>query len=464
MPSLAEAGANAEGDRVQTIEKGHGDKRQVSASHRKTPRAGFRPPFLRGRASATKSRIMKQTGNASVALRAPLSLLTTKVIEAEANRRAHSRPLLPKGLVAALTIYVCYRLPIELLLMGSVGSFPPSAGVLGMPSLDGPQLLQAWLRWDSGWYVRIIRDGYEYVPCLIPNQGCQQASIAFLPLFPLAARGVMWLGLSMTTATFVVTHLSLILALWGIWALVLRRFSEDAAKRAMIAMLAFPTSIFLSAAYAEPMFMAFAIWAALFFERNRSFRAAACVTLAALTRSHGMLLAGSLVVGALLKRRWRMAFTCAALSGLGIGIYLYWQYAKFGDALAFVHARRAWGFIGQPPMEHFRAYWASAKSGERGLEGWLDFLCLPWLAAIGVAAWRRLGALYGIFVLSILAVTLGQGQVWALGRITLCAFPAYIILGTWPRNRLLARALLIVGIAWVVMGGLRFVNGYHTGA
>jgi hypothetical protein len=232
----------------------------------------------------------------------------------------------------------------------------------------------------------------------------------------------------------------------------------------MVAMLAFPTAIFFSAAYAEIVFMAFALWAMFFFERNRALPAAACLALAALTRSHGMLLVASVVAGALVERKWKMTFVCAAVSGVAIGAYLYWQYSKFGDPLAFVHARRAWGFHDLPPMNYIKAYWEDTKNGGRAMEGWFDFVCIPWLAISGVFAWRRLGPAYGFFVLAILGVTMWQGQVWALGRIALCAFPGFILLGVWSKNRALGRTLLVAGISWVVMGGLRYVHGFFTGA
>ncbi len=368
----------------------------------------------------------------------------------------------PEGLRAALFVYLSFRLPLELLLGWSSGTIPQGPGTTGMPPLDGPAWFQAWLRWDSGWYVRIIKDGYAYSSCLHDGDPCQQSSIAFFPLFPMLSRLPMKLGFSMSVSTFIVSHVALIFALWGLHRLATKLIGPDGALPAMAALVVFPMSIFLSAAYAEALLIAFGVWAYVYFEEDRPLLAAICIGFAAATRSHGSLLAFGLVVGAVLKRRWLMAFAISVATTLVMGTYMTWLQLTYGDALAFAHARKAWGYVG-PAWGHVKYYYESTVRGDFALEGWGDLAAAPWLLVIGILAWRRFGPAYGVFVLAIFATAAQAGQLWALGRIALCAIPAFLIIAQWAMKPKVRVALLAAGMCWVAMSGFRFVNGWHTG-
>ena len=379
-----------------------------------------------------------------------------------AQRRWSQR--VPAALLVAIAVYLSVRLPLELLTIGAVGTLPAGPGATGMPPLEGPQALHAFLRWDSGWYVRIIRDGYSYADCRAPATPCPQASIAFLPGYPFLVRGVMGFGLSLPLASFFVTHLALILAIWGLLVLAKQLGADEGgSKRAAVAMLAFPSGIFLSAGYAEVVFLALGVWGLVFVERGRFLLAALLLAVGALTRSQGMLLVAAVAGGSLLKRDWRTFLAVSGASGAAVGVYLAWQHVTYGDALAFLHARRGWGFLGQPAVDLLKEYWGRTVSGALHLEGWLDFASIPWLAVTAVLAWRRLGAIYGLYCASILLVPMASGQAWALSRIALCAFPAFLLLGAWSKNRWVALGLLVSGLGWLAMAGVRLGNGLFVG-
>lgn len=372
---------------------------------------------------------------------------------------------LPEGLRVALLLYLAVRLPVELVAVLSNGVLPRGPGAIGMPPLDGPEWLRLFLRWDSGWYVRIIRDGYTYADCLRPDVPCPQASIAFFPGFPVVVKALTGLGLSLTVSSFAVVHVSLVMSLWGMLELAkLKLGDEQAAWRSAVAMLAFPTAGFLSVGYAEGPFMALALWAMVWLERRRAWPAAVLFALAAVTRSQGVVLVGAVGLLLLVRRRWREAIVIGGATGLMLGGYLLAQHLVFGDALAFLHARRGWGFTGQPASEHVQKYWRRTISGELMLEGWMDFAAIAWLAASAAWAWRRLGAEYGLFVAAILVVPLWSGQVWALSRIALCAFPGFLWLGAASGRRPVALGLLATGLALVVISMLRFTAGQFAGS
>lgn len=370
----------------------------------------------------------------------------------------------PVGLRVATAIYLAVRLPIEVVAVGTLGMLPAGPGLRGMPAMQGAPLLQAFLRWDSGWYVRIIEQGFSYADCTQPGP-CAQASIAFLPSFPLMVRAVMQIGLALPTASFLVTHVALLLAIWGMWELARLRGGDQAlANRAAIAMLAFPAAFFLSAGYAEPLFMAAGIWGVVFLERRQLWSAAAALSIGLLTRSHGMLLVGAVGLVLLARRDWKAVFIVGGACALTLALYLGWQHATFGDALAFVHARRGWGVVDKPALELAGIYWQRTVSGELFWEGWLDFASIPWLIAVTVLAWRHVGRIEALYCALVLLAPLWTGQIWALSRIALCAFPAYLVAARWASRPFVAWALFSTGTAFVVTSALRFVNGLHAGS
>lgn len=376
---------------------------------------------------------------------------------------------LPEGLKAALWAWALVRLPLELVLMGVSNSIPPGPGKAGMPPLGGPWWFEAFLRWDSGWYVRIIRDGFSYSPCVNPGDVCQQASIAFMPGFPYAAKALVWVGLPIPYATFAVTHLGLVLGLWGLWELARPRLGERGTDFTLLAALVFPSSIFFSAAYAEPLFLATGTWTLVFLERERPWLAGLCLAAGAVTRSQGLVLIAAVVLGLLWARRFKAAVITGALAGAALAAFLVAQQAAYGDALAFMHARKAWGvipgFAGQSPFQQMSDYWRRTVSWELGLEGWLDWAAFVWLPVAGVLAWRRLGVTFGLFVFGTATAALQSGQVWALSRIGLSAFPAFLVVADLVKDRpRWARALFALGFALVATSGFRFVNGYFTGS
>src|ERR1700716_2242392 len=71
----------------------------------------------------------------------------------------------------------------------------------------GGPLVQAWVRWDSGWYADIARDGYWYIPG-------RQSPVAFFPGYPLVMRALITLGLNRFAAGFVVSLCCGLLAAW----------------------------------------------------------------------------------------------------------------------------------------------------------------------------------------------------------------------------------------------------------
>ena len=395
--------------------------------------------------------VAKQPWNAS---------LTTKVTSAIQSLCSMATLVwgsVPLGLREALVVYFTWRVPLILLLTFAQGNLPPgpAAHSSALEGLDSP--LIAWHRWDSGWYVWIIRHGYGFIR---PGSGNCQSSIAFFPLFPMLSRGLSRLGVPILLADVLIANVATVFALWGLWGLA-RRFvpGEDGPRRALIALLVFPTSIFLSAAYTESLLLAFGTWAVLFFERRRALPCALCAGAAAIARANGILLVASLCVAAALRRQWMVLGLVTICAGATLGGFCYYQRVRFGDPLAFLHARECWGVVTSHPAEALRSYVDGAVGGHQ-FEPWLDVLTAAWLVVASVPIFARLGVVYGLFTLGTVMATVQSGQLWGMARIGMCAFPVYILLAQWTRRPRVALVLAFTGLSLLSMEGYRFVNGY----
>lgn len=83
-------------------------------------------------------------------------------------------------------------------------------------------ILGAVAIFDGRWYRQIAVEGYSYDPN-------RRSNVAFFPVYPLLARGVIWLtGLRAEAALLVVSNLSLLVALW-----LLARYTREDGDRSI---------------------------------------------------------------------------------------------------------------------------------------------------------------------------------------------------------------------------------------
>lgn len=147
------------------------------------------------------------------------------------------------------------------------------------------------VRWDAGHYRRILTAGY---PCDLSD------TAAFFPGYPLAT----WPLAQVFDADLALVATSHVAALFGVvlffdWC---RRLADARTAFWSVALLScFPTAIFLSAAYAEGVFLACVAATLWLLERGRTWPAAAACAFASLTRPTGLALAAVVALWDLLR-------------------------------------------------------------------------------------------------------------------------------------------------------------------
>jgi hypothetical protein len=305
------------------------------------------------------------------------------------------------------------------------GSLSPERGRWDDPLLhDAGDWIDVWARWDSYWFLRIADSGYHW-PSSTP---------AFFPLTPLAIRAV---GLA-TGGHLVVAGVLVSLAAGAAATVLLHRLAmrlTDAAtaRRAVVALLVFPTSLFLGAVYSESVYLLAAVGALLLAERRQLVLASLVAGLAILTRVQGLALLPALALLA-----WPLgprAVTRAIAPAIALGaVYPLTLWLWIGRPFAFLEGQDVWERH-LSPAGPFGGVARAIGDGDV-----LEVACAVLMIALAVVAWRRLGAAYGVYALVALAIPMSfpsdrLGGLYSFPRLCLAAFPCFIAAGALAAGR-----------------------------
>jgi Mannosyltransferase (PIG-V) len=349
----------------------------------------------------------------------------------------------------------------------------PRAAIWDEPALthDLGRITDVWARWDSVWFLRIAEHGY----------GAHANDAAFFPLYPALTGGLgRALGGHYVLAGILVSLAAGLGAFVLLYRLAEPRLGADGARRALLYLALFPTSLFLGAVYSESLGLLLVVAAFFLAERHRFVQAGAVAGLALLTRPSAVALLPPLVLLA-----WRAGgplvvarLAVAPLIFLAYPLLLWW---RVGDPFAFVSAQRHWDRH-LSPAGPLGGIWDATRAGAAGVrQVWAGndghvywsrvtewtplqvaainislvvFLAL--FAALSVVAWRRFGAPYGLFCALSLALPLSTPNAdWplqSLPRFGLMVFPFFFALaaiGGRPRLNaaILSVSALFLGVA-----------------
>lgn len=320
------------------------------------------------------------------------------------------------------------------------------------------ELVNLQVRWDAGWYLGVVTDGYSYRG----DQSELQQNIVFFPAYPVVVRGVgRLLGGTLPSYILAGTLVSLAAffgALIYLYGLARDTLDDEQARFAQWLLAAYPFAYFFGAVYTESLFLLGATGAFYHFTKGHFGRAAAWGLLAGLTRHVGCFisvplallavtpwlpprLAGGPLQPALAPRSIGKALMAASMPGVGMLIYSAYIWRLTGDPFAWVIGHGAWGrtYNGLAALVTDR-YDFISRAGVLGYVSALPHDLLNALGAIFVlaAAWpvaRRLGLAYAVFILINMLPPLAAGGLVSAGRVSSVLFPAFIwFAGVVPRH------------------------------
>jgi len=293
-----------------------------------------------------------------------------------------------------------------------------------------PLPLEIWARWDSEWYLLISQHGYRLQSFLTGYSVAYRPedSTGFFPLYPILIRVLSSTGLSPVASGVLISNVALLAALTLLRILVKEETDGGTAARSMWFLLAFPTSLFLSAVYSESLALFLILGAFLAARRGRWGWLAVCGFLCALTRPNGALVAVPLAweVG---ERGggWKGWSSLAAFPAGTAAFSLFCQ-ITFGDPLAWAHRQARWRGPASGPWRAFVRFFENTPQLHGAHASVLEFVmaALFLLALLPLA--RRFRPSWAIYSLLSVCVPLCS-TLWSFSRFAILVFPVFVLLG-----------------------------------
>lgn len=212
--------------------------------------------------------------------------------------------------------------------------------------VTGGDLVTAAYHYDGERYLDIMHEGYAGWNQEMPNT-------AFFPLLSWLARPVYLLTGSEAWTVHLLMTVTAAAAFCAVWGVSRAWKDEQVARRAVVLMALFPSSLFLWAFYSEGLFIALgagAVWAD---RRGRHGLALAAMLGLGATRTVGVMIPAVLVLLRLVRQRridrWSVGYAAAGAVGL-LGV-LAMQWSATGDPFTFMHVQEDWGRGLSPPWE-----------------------------------------------------------------------------------------------------------------
>jgi hypothetical protein len=342
--------------------------------------------------------------------------------------------------------------------------------------------LDLWARADSGWYLTIAEHGYGVDP---------DHSTAFFPLYPALVRALAYpLAHHYVAAGVLVSLAACAVAFVLLERLARELLGEQDARRAVFYLALYPATIFLGAVYSEALYLALSIGAFLLALRGRWLAVGTVAGLAILTRSAGVALLPALALLAWQRGELRRALPRLAVAAPIAALWPLWLEHKHSQAFLFLSAQSTgWDRDVSPfgPLagiwEGLRAGWAAVRQIAYGpgtsenfwpvATGYepsffaavhLEELAYTFLLiGLGIVAWRRLGAAFGLFVLLSLAIPLSAPSedfpLMSMPRFGLGVFPVFLALAWLGRRRRVNEVIVVASCVLLGLATARWAFG-----
>ena len=361
------------------------------------------------------------------------------------------------------------------LLIQGLGSL--LVAVFGVPTRSRGGVLTTFFHWDSGFFACIAERGYFGPAC---DSGATFQRLAFFPAYPMLSRSVAWVvGRGTATASNITAGMWTVSAVASLFAVVALYYlarlggGPAMAQRSVAFLLFWPYSLFLVASYSESLYLAAAITAWFFCQRQRYVSCAFAGIVATATRANGIFLVPALLIlyvtsarrdGRQLRVR---ELVLVASSSLGVLGYWGWLAYRTGVPLAWSNAQSdGWNRHTQWPWWTLMQQMIHVLRDPRWdwrVQSVLELLfavgvCLALLMLLKRREWAAL-TLVGLTAVSLMT----SNTYLSLGRNTLAMFPLYLLLGQVStegrRPHLRFGVMLAISATLMIFNTMQFALG-----
>jgi len=340
--------------------------------------------------------------------------------------------------------------------------------------ISGEEFFRNFIHYDAGWYITIARYGYAYSG-FYRGPGLAYLSTAYWPLYPFLTRILSYpMAGNYIAAALAVSWLSMLFALIYLFKLAMIYTNEDSSFRTCLFILLFPTACFFLVPYSESLFLLCAV--ASFYHARRSSWILAGIWgyLACLARPVGPAIFVAIFLEALRQSGWRISqlrprMAAVLLAPLGLVTYIAYLQWRFGDFLYFIKAQREGWQAGFHPWGLFLAS-KYVLMPERFVEFGRYFYLLFFLflfAFLLAFVFKRYGYPLGFFGVICLAMSLltspSNALLQSMNRHVVVIFPAFMILGSWGRNRDFERLYIFAGTLGLAIFTTIYILNFFSG-
>lgn len=141
--------------------------------------------------------------------------------------------------------------------------------------------VNVWQRWDTGWYLKIAKIGFDST----------DGSIAYSPLFPALIHVLGSISGNYLASALVITNLCTLLAYLLLYELAcMNGMDKDQAFHSVLTLAVFPTAFFLFSGYTEALFLVLVLATIIAAQKKRWLTAGILGGLATLARHQGVFL------------------------------------------------------------------------------------------------------------------------------------------------------------------------------
>ncbi len=373
-------------------------------------------------------------------------------------------------------VVAVWRLVLEIVNHTIVKIIPVNQGV--MPGVLFGQ--ERWLAWDGKWYYSIFERGYTFDPLVQA-----QSNVAFFPGFPLITQifssitslNVVHSGL---IVNFILTTFSAYF-IFRIASILAKKWKVSPTKNRLVSQvsvllfLAFPSSLFLAAYYAESLLI-FSLSGAIYFAlKNRLLPALVFAGIASSSKILGVAVAPTVILmhyvmnmpesGTILKYTLRQVPHYVLFGIVGISgalAYMIFLYLSFGDPLLFTHIQTQWDreLAGNFIVTIWNIYYAHIFSpGHFGgifnylvaLQAMIVPIIVTILALIAAVKYRA----YWLILLTTILILLpaSTSTLTSMNRYVFAATPVFCVIATLIVKYRLTRTVLpiIVVLSFIAL-------------
>jgi len=356
----------------------------------------------------------------------------------------------------ALLAYCATRIPLVLVAWVvqhyRTRRLPPGHFLFHGGEAHSNWLIDAFQKWDSYWFLNIVREGYHFVGPVeqIHNvtAGGIETNVTPFPLYPMLMKlgGIFadpsWVG-------FLISQVALIISLRLLFSLARIDFDQSTSQLAVWLFAVVPWGYAYSAIYSEAVFFMLIVGSILAARNNRLLLAGTLGMFACLARLPGILIAAPIFLEGV--THWRAGksgrirvVAATALVPLGAVLYFSYLWALTGQPNSYFIGQQGWHKELVVPWYH--AYvWLSASSLDS--QNVLDIGCTAFSIAVLVLGFKRVRLSYWIYALLSVLLLLSSSYLLGFPRYLSAVFPIYFILAELGSRRPAVARLVFISFS-----------------